>query len=75
MTIDTPQMKSNARLLIMPRNIPRVETKAAMAPLANPITNNLTGWWSCPSGEKAASAKAVMNGEKKMLGGRKAYRS
>lgn len=39
-----------------------------MAPLINPITNNLTGWRSCLSGEKAASANAVITDEKKMIG-------
>ena len=65
-TIDTPTMKSNDRLLIMPRNIPRAERKAAMAPLASPINNNLTGWRSRLSGEEVTSANAVMHGEKKM---------
>ena len=67
-TIDITAMKSNDRLVIMPRNIPRPEIRAAMAPLINPITNNLTGWRSCLSGEKAASANAVITGEKKMIG-------
>ena len=66
MTIDTPTMENNARLLIMPRSIPRAESKAAMAPLVSPITNNLTGRRSCLSGEKVMSANAVMTGEKKM---------
>jgi len=67
-TIDITTMKSNDRLVIMPPNIPRPEIRAAMAPLINPITNNLTGWRSCLSGEKAASANAVITDEKKMIG-------
>ena len=67
-TIDITTMKSNDRLVIMPPNIPRPEIRAAMAPLINPITNNLAGWRSCLSGEKAASANAVITDEKKMIG-------
>ena len=67
-TIDITTMKSEDRLVIMPPDIPRPEIRAAMAPLINPITNNLTGWRSCLSGEKAASANAVITDEKKMIG-------
>jgi hypothetical protein len=56
-------MKTDARPLTVPRAIATTESKAAMTPLTNPITKNLTGWRSRLRGESVTSTNAVIHGK------------